>query len=84
MADVRRQSSFSPPIFCIGFLLLSITYSSLAAAFYPALFTSLILVDPVITSPNDRTHRDHASDLAFGALRRRDTWPSRYDPHSKK
>jgi len=64
--------------------LLPITYSSLAAAFYPSLFTSLILVDPVVLRPNDRKllRVDNTSDLAFGALGRRDTWPSRYDPHS--
>ncbi|KIM43145.1 hypothetical protein M413DRAFT_26330 [Hebeloma cylindrosporum] len=52
--------------------------SSLAAAFYPSLFTSLILIDPVIISPNDRKGREgRGPDLASGALSRRDTWPSR-------
>jgi len=53
------------------------TYSALAAAFYPSLFTSLILVDPVIANPNDKHLHDFTSDLAVGALNRRDTWTSR-------
>lgn len=54
--------------------------STLAALTYPRLFSSLILVDPIIIRPG---HFEECEDaylvaLALGALQRRDVWPSRY------
>jgi hypothetical protein len=61
-----------------------ILYSTLAALTHPALFSSLILIDPVIVKPkNDITIESVAAgQLVLGALMRRDTWPSQYIPLS--
>lgn len=56
-----------------------LSHRILAALNYPKLFSSLILVDPII-SMNDlfvEENYDHIYKLAFGALARRSTWPSR-------
>ncbi|KAF9523217.1 Alpha/beta hydrolase family-domain-containing protein [Crepidotus variabilis] len=50
---------------------------ALAACAFPALFTSLILVDPVITEPHETAQKGKALDLAKSALNRREEWPSR-------
>jgi hypothetical protein len=49
---------------------------ALAACIFPALFTSLILVDPVILEPADLGQLTKSDGLAFGALGRREQWPS--------
>ena len=57
----------------------SFPYRTLAALNYPRLFSSLILVDPIIGFSGvfitDRA--EHVSKLVSGTLVRRDTWPSR-------
>jgi hypothetical protein len=53
------------------------TNSALAACIFPALFASLILVDPVILEPRDLGQVDKSDQLSFGALSRREQWPSR-------
>ncbi|KAF8651171.1 hypothetical protein AX16_004826, partial [Volvariella volvacea WC 439] len=53
--------------------------SAIAAAHYPRLFTSLILIDPVILEPDlsSMPVNKHSDNLAHGALQRRETWKSR-------
>ncbi|KAJ3488672.1 hypothetical protein NLJ89_g11591 [Agrocybe chaxingu] len=51
--------------------------SALAAHLYPALFSALILLDPVIAKPFEHDPKDRPVDLAAAALNRRETWPSR-------
>ncbi|KAK2464528.1 hypothetical protein APHAL10511_003507 [Amanita phalloides] len=54
--------------------------TALAALFHPNLFSSLVLIDPVITMPfwpGTRVPRIHPDDLAVAALARRDGWSSR-------
>lgn len=53
-----------------------------AALESPKLFSSLILVDPVILKPYDREEQAPAdvrvTDLIYGSLNRRSVWPSKY------
>ncbi|KAJ7063482.1 hypothetical protein C8F01DRAFT_79178 [Mycena amicta] len=51
--------------------------SAWAAVIEPRLFTSLMLVDPVIICSNDLSSAPGRPTLAQGALARRDSWPSR-------
>jgi len=52
--------------------------SVLAALTYPVLFSSLILVDPVIAPKRTEEMRgDRIWDLTLGALQRRETWNTR-------
>jgi hypothetical protein len=50
---------------------------------FPNLFSSLILIDPVIVKPPDTKpgyadSQPHTDNLILGALMRRDTWSSKY------
>ncbi|TFK31945.1 Alpha/beta hydrolase family-domain-containing protein [Crucibulum laeve] len=55
--------------------------SALAAIIHPQLFSSIVLVDPVIIKPTDdinsMLHDPHTSTLVLGSLTRRETWSSR-------
>ncbi|KAF8892936.1 Alpha/Beta hydrolase protein [Infundibulicybe gibba] len=54
--------------------------SSLAALMYPILFSSLVLIDPVIVKPAanyDSSNASHAMRLVLGALSRRSAWDSK-------
>ncbi|KAJ8521478.1 hypothetical protein ONZ45_g1827 [Pleurotus djamor] len=53
--------------------------STLAALTYPSLFSSLILVDPVIIKPHyyEDMKDTHIIDMAYGAIMRRASWKSR-------
>ena len=51
--------------------------SALAACTSPALFTSLVLVDPVIIEPGDFGQIFKSDQLAFSALCRREQWASK-------
>lgn len=48
----------------------------MSAADYPALVSSLVLIDPVIIAPGFAGSSRKV--LAAGALKRRNEWPSRY------
>ncbi|KAF9467147.1 Alpha/Beta hydrolase protein [Collybia nuda] len=52
--------------------------STLAALTHPVLFSSLVLIDPVIVKPktNISVESAAAAQLVLGALMRRDSWPS--------
>jgi hypothetical protein len=56
------------------------SFSALAALTQPQLFSSLVLIDPIIVQPtngsNTTFHEQH-QQLTFGALMRRETWDSR-------
>lgn len=56
------------------------SFSALAALTHPQLFSSLVLIDPIIVQPMDGSnttfHEEHWQ-LTFGALMRRETWDSR-------
>ncbi|KAJ4001956.1 hypothetical protein F5050DRAFT_1000936 [Lentinula boryana] len=54
------------------------TISTLTAISHPSLFSSLFLVDPVITYPNPEFYYTPSS-LALGALGRRESWKNRED-----
>jgi hypothetical protein len=57
---------------------LNLVISVLAALTYPVLFSSLILVDPVIAPKRTEEMRgDRIWDLTLGALQRRETWNTR-------
>ena len=62
----HRRSLFTPSL------------RSLAAAMFPQLFTSLILIDPIILRPWEKKHLATIEFMVKGALNRRDTWSSRY------
>lgn len=71
---------------CTHLISNKILNSTLAALTHPALFSSLILIDPVIVKPkhNISVESVAAGRLVLGALMRRDTWPSQYvtlSPH---
>ncbi|KAG5644670.1 hypothetical protein DXG03_007969 [Asterophora parasitica] len=53
--------------------------SALAALTQPKLFSSIILIDPVIVKPTGHLiHKsEHTDRLVVGAILRRETWPSR-------
>ena len=51
--------------------------SGLAACAFPALFASLVLVDPVIIEPGDYAQFFKSDQLAFSALCRREQWTSK-------
>lgn len=78
-ADAHRiASSCAPVLFTHCFL-----RRTLAALTHPALFSSLVLIDPVIVKPKPDTSVESvaAAQLVLGALMRRESWPSRYDPY---
>lgn len=61
------------------FLIIDFLYvRALAACVSPALFTALILVDPVIIGPTDMVQQQKSNRLATAALGRRESWSSRY------
>jgi pimeloyl-ACP methyl ester carboxylesterase len=54
------------------------TTSALVAINYPALFSSLVLVDPIVIQPYMLGSKSEALyDLVMGAIQRREHWPSR-------
>ncbi|KAL0946116.1 hypothetical protein HGRIS_012381 [Hohenbuehelia grisea] len=57
--------------------------SVLAALTYPRLFSSIILVDPVIVQPRlyENTNDPFLEKMSLGAIVRRDTWESRSEAH---
>lgn len=78
-SEVRTERGYSRRTLVVVGHSFGGTSSILAALNYPKLFSSLILVDPII-SMNDlfvEENYDHIYKLAFGALARRSTWPSR-------
>ena len=57
----------------------AIFYSILAALTHPQLFSSVILIDPVITEPIDSSKiesSEHATRMILSSLKRRETWGS--------
>jgi len=78
-SEYRKQNGFQNRTFvAVGHSLGGCT-SALAALTYPQLFSSLILIDPIIIQPVDGSKaifHEHHVQLTLGALMRRETWDS--------
>ncbi|KAL4071778.1 Alpha/beta hydrolase family-domain-containing protein [Scleroderma citrinum] len=78
-SDARKDHGYSKRTLVVVGHSFGGTTSILAALNFPKLFSSLILVDPVIGF-NSRSAKEtdgNTSNLTLGALIRRDIWPSR-------
>ena len=72
---VIRPSKFSSSLL----IWLPSKHRALAACVFPALFSALILIDPVIIEPAVvMTHQLQSYQITSAALNRRDQWSSRY------
>ncbi|KAF8902571.1 hypothetical protein CPB84DRAFT_1775707 [Gymnopilus junonius] len=75
-SDLRSKQGFSNrKLVVVGHSYGGCT-STLAASFFPALFHTLILIDPVVVEPYDDT-KGKSNSFVGGALSRRETWSSR-------
>ncbi|KAG1737510.1 uncharacterized protein EDB91DRAFT_1290408, partial [Suillus paluster] len=70
ISEYRKAKGFSSRS------LVTVGHSILAAVNFPALFSSMVLVDPVVVQ-NESYPDNYLPMMSVGALARRDCWPSR-------
>ncbi|GBE82655.1 alpha/beta-hydrolase [Sparassis crispa] len=86
VSDVRKVHGFDERTMVVVGHSLGGCTTSLAALNCPRLFSSLVLIDPVIfdPSPSDfKIETQRISNTVLGTLQRRDRWPSRQDAREK-